>query len=396
MAYPLLPLFVTGVLGAGGSDLGAIEGAGALLVAILTGWAGWKSDRDRTGGQRRVLFVRWGYGLPVIGKTLIAGALAWPMVLAGRSIDRIGKGLRGAPRDALIADATGPDDRGRAFGFHRAMDTGGALAGVLASAAILWWMGSDESEAVHGGIRLVLFVAAGVGMVSLVFTFLVREPARKSASTEPAQGEGIDAAEDHAGELRPAAAQGRSSGLGPRYWWTLVPLLLFAIANSSDAFILLRAADVGLSPVSVVLAYALYNLTYTLGSYPAGVIGDRVGMWRMIAGGWAVYIASYVGFALTRGWEIWGLMALYGVYAAMTDGAGKALVANIAPVGRRGTALGVYSMSVGLATLLASVAAGVMWDRVSHAAPFWLGAGMGVLAAGSIPLSLLAIRRAGR
>lgn len=393
MAYPLIPLFVTAVLGASGGQLGVIEGLGAVLVAMLTGWAGWRSDRSGGGGPRRVPFVRWGYGLPVLGKAVIAGATAWPMVLVGRAIDRVGKGLRGSPRDALIADATRPEDRGRAFGFHRAMDTGGALVGVLLSAGVLWWLGAGEGGVSSFAVRSILFVAAGVGVASAVCTLWVRET--------PQQGDEHGRAAEEAGRRAGDGTPGLDpekmravGGLGREYWWTVAPLLLFAVANSSDAFILLRATDVGFSPSSVVLGYALFNLAYTVASYPVGVMADRIGKWRTIAGGWLIYAGAYAGFALVEGAGMWGLLALYGLYAAMTEGVGKALVANIAPAGKRGTAIGVFSMSVGLAMLVASVVAGVLWDHVSHAAPFWFGAAMALLAVGTIPMAIRAGRRA--
>ncbi|KAA0216725.1 MAG: MFS transporter [Leptolyngbya sp. PLA3] len=394
MAYPLLPLFVTGVLGAGGAELGVIEGLNAVMVALLTGWAGRHSDAKRGGRPRRVRFVRWGYALPVVGKAIVAGAISWPMVLVGRSIDRVGKGLRGAPRDALIADATRPQDRGRAFGFHRAMDTGGAFVGVVAAAGILWWMGASQGESMSTGIRAILILSAGVGAASVVCTLFLRETAQANSAEGHGSARSDDTPPDRSDIQEVAAEADAEGGLGRRYWWTLTPLLLFAMANSSDAFILLLAADLGLTPLSLVLAYALYNLSYTLASYPAGVLSDRIGKWRMIAGGWLLYAAAYAGFAQAGGSAIWGLMALYGVYAAMTEGVGKALVSNVAPPGRRGTALGVLSMSIGLVMLAASVVAGVLWDRVSHAAPFWFGATISVLAVATIPLAHRAAGRA--
>lgn len=383
MAYPLIPLFVVGVLGASGEELGAIEGVATALVAILTGWAGWRSDHSRAGVARRVPWVRWGYGLPVAGKLIVAGAVAWPMVMLGRSVDRFGKGLRGAPRDALIADATPAEDRGRAFGFHRAMDTGGAFVGVLLSAAILAYLGLRDDAAMREGIRPILFIAAAMGLASLVCTFFVREAGPVRDGSRDAIGQEV--------ETRIEQPPGRRT-LGSRYWLTLVPLLIFAVANSSDTFLLLRAADVGLSAMEVVLAYALYNLVYTLASYPAGVASDRFGRWPTIAAGWLVYAGVYAGMAVTNSAGVWAIMGMYGVFAALTEGIGKALVADLAPAGRRGAALGVFSMSVGLCILAGSVIAGVLWERVSHAAPFWLGACAAGVALLCIPLAAMGTR----
>jgi MFS family permease len=386
MVYPLIPMFVVGVLGASATTLGGIEGAAALLVAFVTAWAGFRSDRRR----RRVPYLHVGYGLPVIGKAMLALAFAWPVVLAGRLIDRLGKGLRTSPRDALIADAAAPSIRGRAFGFHRAMDTAGAMVGVLLAAALLWWFTGAPTTAPAAGqtapvphdsgwaFRVVFAISAALGLCSLALTFLIREPAPPpAAAPTPAPAPAADPRGD---------APARRLGLPPAYWRTIAPLLVFAIANSSDAFLLLRARDVGLSPWAVVVAYALFNLTYTALSYPAGVISDRLGRWRVIALGWSIYALVYAGFALTVADGVWPLLALYGVYMALTDGVGKALVADHAPPDKRGTAIGVYSMLSGLATLLASLVAGLLWDRLGPPATFALGAAAAALATLLIPV----------
>jgi len=366
MIYPLIPLFVVGVLGASATSLGGIEGAAQCMTAVMTGWAGMQSDRVR----RRVPFVRLGYGIPVIGKTLLAMAVAWPMVLAGRLVDRLGKGLRSSPRDALIADATDATLRGRAFGFHRAMDTAGALVGVLASAAMLWWFGREQRDADSAWVfRLVFGISAGFGLLSLGLTLFVGEPA---------DGRGGDRSE--------ATSAGARLGLPSSYWRTLAILLIFATANSTDAFLLLRARDLGFAPATVVLAYALFNVTYTLVSYPAGVWSDRFGRWRIIAAGWVIYAGVYAGFAVAGPLGVWWLLALYGVYMAVTDGVGKALIADHAPATRRGTALGVFHMFNGFATLLASIVGGLLWDRVAPAATFWFGAAMAMLALAAMAL----------
>lgn len=373
MVYPLIPMFVVGVLGASATTLGGIEGAAALIVAFVTAWAGFRSDRHR----RRVPYVRIGYGLPVVGKTLMALAFAWPMVLAGRLIDRLGKGLRASPRDALIADASGPTIRGRAFGFHRAMDTAGAMVGVLLAAGLLWWFTGSPTEGeatahptdAGGAFRLVFGISAALGLLSLALTFLVREPEYLSNG--------------------PSAPSGNPTGrfgLPAAYWRTVALMLVFSFANSSDAFLLLRARDVGLSPWAVVLAYALFNLTYTVVSYPAGVVSDRLGRWRVIALGWAIYAGVYAGFAFTGSAGVWPLFALYGVYMALTDGVGKALVADHAPADKRGAALGIFYMATGLVTLLASIVAGLLWDRVGPSATFGVGAVVAALAVILLPV----------
>jgi len=374
MMYPLMPLFIVGVLGASATTLGGIEGAAEALVAFMAAWAGFRSDHRR----RRVPYVRVGYGLPVLGKALMAFAIAWPMVLAGRLIDRLGKGLRGSPRDALIADATHESMRGRAFGFHRAMDTAGAMIGVLLSVVLVWWFtGSPTTdraaapslEETGWAFRTLFGISAALALVSLAFTFLVRERKPRHDAGEPAM-----------------ARVAESRALSSSYWRTIALLLIFALGNSSNAFLLLRARDVGLSPWAVVLAYALFNLTYALLSYPAGIVSDRLGRWRVIALGWAIYAGAYLGFAFTGPVGIWLLLPIYGLYMALTDGVSKALVVDHAKPERRGTALGVYYMLTGLATMLASLLAGLLWDRYGPAAAFLLGAAGAALALVLIPV----------
>ncbi|MFM9957353.1 MAG: MFS transporter, partial [Phycisphaerales bacterium] len=279
-------------------------------------------------------------------------------------------------RDALIADAAGPMIRGRAFGFHRAMDTAGAMVGVLLAAGLLWWFTGTPTEGqattpAHdggGAFRLVFGISAALGLLSLALTFMVREAKHpdKVASTTSAKPVG-------------------RLGLPAPYWRTVTLMLVFSLANSSDAFLLLRARDLGLSPWAVVLAYALFTLTYTVVSYPAGVVSDRLGRWRVITLGWAIYAAVYAGFAFTGAAGVWPLLALYGVYMALTDGVGKALVADHAPPDKRGTALGIFSMANGLVTLLASVVAGMLWDRVGPSATFGIGAVGAAIAVALVP-----------
>jgi len=362
MIYPLLPLFIVGVLGAPATVLGGIEGVAIALVAFLTAIAGWQSDRLR----KRAVFIHWGYGLPVLGKALLALATIWPVVLVGRSIDRFGKGMRSSPRDAMIADAVDQDQRGRAFGFHRAMDTAGAMVGVLLSAALLAWLIPGEagtnlaSEAAT--FRWVFAVAAFIGVASLALTFAIKDPRRH----QPVELAAKSAGDAHDSSTPIAFSRG--------YWLALLIFAVFALANSSDAFLLLRAADRGLSPALVVLVYALFNFSYALISYPAGVLSDRFGRWRVVAGGWLLYALVYVGFALATAWSIWPLMALYGVYMALTDGVGKAIIADLAPADRRATALGILHLTLGLSVLVSSVLAGLLWDTYGAAAPFWFGA----------------------
>lgn len=369
MVYPLLPLFLVVALGESATSLGWVEGAAMAVVAILTAVAGWRSDRIR----RRLPYVRAGYGLPVAGKAILALATAWPLVLLGRTVDRVGKGIRSSPRDALIADAAGPAQRGRAFGLHRAMDTAGAVVGSVVAAALLWWL--TRGDAWRGDprpFRIVFGVAAVLGIASFALTFVLREPPRAPAP--------------------PREPGPRRLGLPRTYWIVVGVMWIFALANSSDAFLLLRAADVGVAPWAVVAAYAMYNVVASLVSYPAGALSDRIGRWRVIAIGWIVYAAVYVGFATTGATGVWPLLAIYGAYLGLTDGVGKALVADHAPPERRGLALGIFYLVTGGTTLAASVAAGLLWDRVDRSAPFWFGAAAAVAALACLPFAARATR----
>ncbi len=352
MVYPLLPLFMISVLGTSKTQLGMMEGGAVLLVALMSAVAGIRSDRKGTKGGR-IWWIRWGYGLPVAGKAIIALAVAWPWVVGGRLLDRFGKGLRGAPRDALIADAVTANQRGRAFGLHRAFDTAGAMIGVLLSAFLLWWLVGTPQAQVSGediGValetpawvyRVIFGVGAVLGFASLILTLLVRESEQaiaKVATDLPAK----DVSET---DVLQGQKERSWASLPTSYWYVLAVLALFSFANSSDTFLLIRARDLGYTPWAVVMVYAFYNLFYSVLSYPAGALSDRMGRWRILAVGWIIYAFVYVGFALlapSHAWGMWPLMGLYGVYMALTEGVGKALIVDHAPAELRGTAMGIF------------------------------------------------------
>ena len=362
MIYPLLPLFIVAVLGATATDMGWIEGLAQAVVAFTAAWAGARSDRFR----KRLPWVRVGYGLPVIGKLILVVANAWPLVLVGRTVDRLGKGFRGSPRDALIADATADHMRGRAFGLHRALDTAGALAGVVIATVLLWWLsgtpdGTGTPSSDPRPYRIIFTIAAVMGLAAVALTFLVKEVAEPSAPAKP-------------------AATKTRLALPASYWRVLAILLVFAVANSSDTFLLLRGANVGLSAWAVVAAYATYNVLYAAISYPAGVLSDKIGRWKLVGLGWAIYAIVYALFAIADTTTIWPAFAAYGLYMALTDGVGKALIADHAPKEHRGRAMGIFNLATGVTTIISSVVAGVLWDHVSPSAPFWLGSGSAVVA----------------
>ena len=348
MTMPLVPLYVTGVLGAGTVALGVIEGAAEAVVTLMKAVSGWHSDRMR----RRVPYIRWGYGLPVLGKAVVAASTAWPMVAGGRVLDRLGKGLRTTPRDALLADAAPAESRGHAFGLHRAMDTAGGVAGVLLAAGLLALLGAKATPESAPAWRWIFFAAAATGVACWSLTFLLRDVPHPVA---------VDGAH--------AQATVDGSRLSGRFWRATLALAIFALGNSSDAFLLLRASQLGLGPVEVILSYALFNTVYAAASLPAGRLSDTLGRGALLRTGWLLQGVAYLGFGFaTDGWQCFGLMVIYGLAMACHDGVAKALVADAAPAQRRGTALGIAFGIMGGCALASSVGAGAIW---AWAGPQW-------------------------
>jgi len=355
MPYPIIPIFLTVTLGAPVAFLGLIEGIAEGTASLMKVGSGWYSDRL---SMRRPL-VAAGYGLSAVGKVLLATAFHWPQVLIARTTDRFGKGVRTSPRDALIADSSLPEVYGRSFGFHRAADTAGAVIGPLIGLAILQIVGQNH-------LRPILLAATVPGVLSVGLLVFVRERRRPPQPVAKAEG----------------GARIDLSGASPVFWMFLSISLLFALGNSSDTFLILRAKDLGLSLSVVILMYVLYNAAYSLLSLPAGIVADRIGKRRLVTGGFFVYGLVYMGFALVgQGSAVWPLFLVYGVYMAFTDGQARAMVAELSPEERRGTFLGLYHTGIGLMALAASVIAGVLWDVVGKPAPFWLGASTGFAAA---------------
>jgi MFS family permease len=358
MLYPLIPIFLTVTLGASVALLGVVEGIAEGTASLMRVASGWYSDRL----SRRRPLVAAGYGLSAVGKVLLATAFHWPQVLVARTTDRFGKGVRTAPRDALIADSSLPEVYGRSFGFHRAADTTGAVVGPLVGLVILQIVGQNH-------LRPVLLAATIPGVFSLGLLAFVRERRR-----EPKPQEEKD--------VTAAAKRIDLSGAGPVFWMFISISLLFALGNSSDTFLILRAKDLGLSLSIVILMYVLYNASYSVLSLPAGIVADRVGKRALVTGGFLVYGLVYMGFALTNeGSAVWPLFLVYGIYMAFADGQARAMVAELSPEERRGTFLGLYHTGVGVMAVAASVLAGVLWDVVGKPAPFWLGASTGFAAA---------------
>jgi len=347
--YPLVPLFLTTVLGAPVAVVGLIEGIAESTASILKVFSGWISDRMR---RRRPLTII-GYGISSMAKPLLAAATVWPAVLILRFGDRLGKGIRVAPRDALIADSSTVKNRGRVFGFHRAADTSGAALGALLALVALGLIGERY--------RTIFLISAIPGVLGVASLFLIHERVHPRKRQE-----------------RPRLSL---SQFDRRFKMFLLASAIFALGNSSDAFLILRAKDLGLSAFAAVLAYVIYNLVYAIFSMPAGSLSDRIGRRRIIAAGFIIFSLVYLGFALAGGSSaIWPLFAVYGLYMAMTEGVGKAFAADMAPAHVRGTALGTYYTVTGLIAFFSSLIAGLLWDAISPRAPFLFGSLAGVAA----------------
>ncbi len=365
MLYPLIPIFLTTVLGAPVAALGLIEGLAEGTANLLKMISGWWSDRV---GRRRP-FVIGGYGLSAFSKPLLALATGWPFVLAMRLADRTGKGLRTSSRDALIADSTPPELRGRAFGLHRAMDSLGAVIGPLIALFFMSRLG--ESAHAYRTVFLWAFIPAALGVFLL---FAIREQPFRARYRRPALGWSV---------------------FNREFKLFVIVNVVFAIGNSSDVFLILRAKELfsgtGHAVATVVLAYVLYNLTYALGSYPAGHVADRIGPRRVFAAGLLLFAIVYVGFALNRSPHmVWVLFAVYGFYTALTDGVGKAYASTLIREEFRATGMGVFQMASGMAGILASSAAGLLWQRFGAPAAFLYGATTAVAA---VVLLIALVRR---
>jgi MFS family permease len=358
VVYPLVPLFLTSVLGAPYSVVGLIEGIAESTASVLKVFSGWLSDRWQ---KRRPLTIL-GYGISSLAKPLLAAASGWPMVLALRFGDRLGKGIRVAPRDALIADSTEPANRGRVFGFHRTADTAGAALGALLALVALGLIGERY--------RTIFLISAVPGLLGVVSLFFIHERTH---------------AHSHAARPRLSLSQ-----FDRKFKLFLLASAVFAIGNSSDVFLILRAKDLGLSAFGAVLAYVVFNLVYGAFSMPAGSLSDRIGRRRVIAAGFVIFSLVYLGFALAGSSAfIWPLFAVYGLYMAMTEGVGKAFAADMAPPHALGTALGTYNTVIGLLTFFSSLIAGLLWDAIGPRSPFLFGALSGIAATAIL---LLAIR----
>ncbi len=355
MVYPIIPLFLVGTLGAPAIAVGVIEGIAESTASFVKFFSGWLSDRV----HRRLPLVFGGYVVAALAKPALAAAYAWPVVLLVRFADRAGKGIRGAPRDAIIASSSDGASMGRAFGMHRALDTLGAIVGPLVLLLLLAMLGDER----YRPIFLIAFVP---GAISALLVLVVREPRSPRRQADAPPGPPLLSLE----------------GYDPRFLWFLGVTAIFAAGNSSDAFLILRARDLGLGAAAAVAAYIVYNTVYAALSLPAGIRSDASGRERVLIVGFAVFALVYAGFAFAGDrWAVWPLFGVYGAYMAFTDGVGKAYVADLVPEERRGAALGLYHGLLGAMLLIASVLGGALWDLVGPEATFALGASTAALAA---------------
>ncbi len=366
MLVHLLPLFLANVLGVRTAFIGLIEGLAETTSSLTKIYSGWLSDKM---GRRKDLTVA-GYGVAAIATPLLLVARSWPVVLVYRFMDRLGKGIRTAPRDALIADSIAPQHRGIAFGLHRAADTGGAFVGLLLAMALVWRSQMGEIQLTEATFRIIVwwaFIPATLAAVVVVVGVKEVTKAIPAGTTPP---------------------QFSFRGLGRPFQRFLLVMILFTLGNSTDAFLVLRVQSAGASVVMVLGMIAGFNLVYSVLATPAGALSDKINRRYVVIGGWLLYALVYLGFAWAgRVWQFAILYALYGVYYAMTEGVAKALVADFAPAQRRGTAYGVYNAAVGLTVLPASVIAGLLWQGAGTwngwgpAAPFLFGGALALLSA---------------
>jgi len=410
MLVYVIPLYLANVLLAPAAVIGLIEGVAESTASVLKLISGTLSDRL----SRRRLLVGIGYGTSVVAKLLYLVAVAWPVVLLGRVGDRFGKGIRTSPRDALIADSTAPEYRGAAYGLHRAMDTTGAFAGVLIAAAVIWAIEGNSSLLTGDAFRILVLLALVPGLLAIVTIFVgVRDVERPGVTATAASRPGVTAT----AALRPATPVAATApatpasvvplhpiGLArhivggvavwrqfPRQFWLFVLASgLFTLGNSSDAFLALRSQNLGLTLLALLLTIVAFNATNAIVAWPAGALSDRIGRRGLIAAAWLIYASCYAGFAVANSgvWVV-PLWIGYGTYYALSEGVGKAMVADLAPTDLRATAFGILNAVQGLMILPASLIAGILWSLIAPPAPFWFGS---ACAAAAVVLLLATVR----
>ncbi len=364
MVINILPLFLANVLGVKTDIIGVIEGLADATASVLKLFSGLMSDK--VGGRKWWAVV--GYAFSALSKPFFYIATTWELVAATRWADRVGKGIRTAPRDALVADSIDERHRGLAFGFHRAADTGGAMVGLLIALLVIWLAQANQELLKASTFRTIVLISIVPAVLAVLALALI-------ARDVPVQSQR-------------AAPKFAFRGLGRPFLVFLGIVSLFTLGNSSDAFLVLRAQNLGITVTGVLIMLVMFNLIYSLISTPAGSLSDRIGRRRLIISGWLVYAAIYFGFALAHSaWQVWILYVVYGLYYGMAYGTANAFVADLVPEQLRGTAYGTYNAIIGILAFPASLIAGLLWQGAGAwqgfgpSAPFLFGATLALIAA---------------
>ncbi|MHB1276402.1 MAG: MFS transporter [Candidatus Humimicrobiaceae bacterium] len=343
MVYPIVPIFLTTFLGASVAIVGVIEGIAESTAALLMVFSGWLSDKF----QKRMPFVVSGYSLSAVSKLLLGLSYTWPLVLIARFFDRFGKGIRTSARDSLITESCSANERGKSFGFHRALDTLGAVFGPLAAILCL--------SIFKNNLRLTFYIAFFPALIGIILLLVFVKEKRKKA-------------------LCASDLKLRWRDVNPSFRIYLFINIIFFIGNSSDTFLILRAQNLGLAIKTTIFAYVLFNITYSLFSIPVGIIVDKIGAKKVIITGLFIFSAVYLSFGLiNNSMFIWLLFPVYGIHMALTHGVGKAYISLLVPVEKSGTAFGIYQTAIGICSFFASFIAGLMWSYINVRIPFFFG-----------------------
>ncbi len=364
MIYPLVPLFLANVLGVNKSVVGLIEGIAESTASLLKVFSGWFSDRI---GNRK-WFMAAGYGISTLSRPIVALATGWHHVMGSRFMDRFGKGVRTAPRDAIIAESTEKTHLGRAFGFHRSMDTMGAVIGPAIAFLLLGIFSNN-----YRSVFWLSMIPGAIAVLLIIFFITEKKKAPVTYSERPKL---------------------TLKHFDWRFKFFVAIATLFAVGNSSDVFLILRAQQIGIPTVMIPVLYLLFNLIYSLSAIPAGIAADKFGRKRVILFGFVLFAILYYGFATAKDiTAIWILFAFYGLFMGLTEGIQKAFLATIIPPDFKATAFGVYNTVIGLAMFPASLIGGLLWDKVSPSATFYYGAITASISTVLFVIFIAAIRR---
>ncbi|MGB4596000.1 MAG: MFS transporter [Anaerolineaceae bacterium] len=363
MVLNILPLFLANVLGVETSIIGLIDGVAEATASILKLFSGWLSDK--IGGRKWLAVI--GYAFSALSKPFFYFANSWGLVAGVRWADRVGKGIRTAPRDALVADSTTPKTRGVAFGLNRALDKAGAFLGLLIAALVVWQAQSTTISLTRPTFQRVVLISLLPAVLAVILLAVgTKDVAVKGQREMP---------------------KFSLKKMGKPYTTFLVIISIFTLGNSSDSFLILRAQNLGISVIGILVMLAVYNLVISLVATPAGSLSDRIGRRKLIIGGWLVYAAIYFGFALAQSaWHVWVLYLAYGLYFGLSFGTANAMVADLVPENMRGTAYGTYHAVIGLLAFPSSFIAGILWQGIGSwqglgpSAPFFFGGGMALIA----------------